>query len=243
MAFNTRGIPGFNWWPTLVLLAAGSGLLFVVARWVPARDLPSLVSRNIPQAETPPVLPVPVVISQGEFIPATVHLQALRAVRLEVSSLDDEYMVEIPGVLGPTRVPAGGMVRVVFTPAQLGALELRTLRHPPSAAKLLVQPSPPEATAPHPVASAPASGGRGFSLEARECSSSHGRTGRGDGPAISRPGLRPVDFTQPWLANISDGELYWVISQGWQGMPAFKYRIGSTDRWNLVNHLRTLSQD
>ena len=243
MALNIRGIPGVNWWPALVLVAAGVPLLFLGLERVPSRTSASLVSRNVPQAETPPALPVSVAISHGEFIPATVRLKALRAVRLELSSLDDEYMVEIPGVIGPTRVPAGGTVKAVFTPVQLGALELRTLGGRPSVASLLVQPCPPEAIVPNPVAATTESVGAGASLYARECSSCHGLQGRGDGTAISRPGLRPVDFTQPWLANISDGELHWVISQGWQGMPAFKDRLSTADRWNLVNYLRTLSQD
>src|SRR3990172_5442466 len=218
MALNLWRIPRVNWWRALVLLAGGSGLLFLVVERAPTQDLSRIVSRNSPQADFPPILPVPVALSQGEFIPSTVRLKALRPVRLELSSLDHEYMVEIPGVLGPTRVPAGGMVKMVFTPVELGVLELRTLRDSPSVASLVVQACPPEAIVPNPVAATPESVGAGAVLYARECSSCHGLTGRGDGPAISRPGLRPMDFTQPWLAKISDGELFWVISEGWQGV-------------------------
>jgi len=177
-----------------------------------------------------------------EFVPATVHLQALRQVRLEVVALESEIWVDIPGVVGPTRIPSQETRKIVFTPAQLGLLELRNLNKPGVQAKLIVQPSPPEALEPNPVPPTPESGAAGRAVYSRYCLPCHGESGRGDGPAIPRAGLRPADFTAPFMADIADGEMFWVISEGWAGMPSFKSTLGATERWNLVNYLRTFAR-
>ena len=44
------------------------------------------------------------------------------------------------------------------------------------------------------------------------------------------------------MATESDGSLFWKISTGKKPMPAYGKRLSETDRWNLVNYIRTLSK-
>ena len=53
-------------------------------------------------------------------------------------------------------------------------------------------------------------------------------------------GQQPLDFTQPFNRNISDGEWFWVISNGWYGMPPFADQLSEEGRWHVINYLRTL---
>jgi len=39
-----------------------------------------------------------------------------------------------------------------------------------------------------------------------------------------------------------DGAFFWKISVGNKPMPGYKTRLSETDRWNVVNYVRTLSK-
>jgi len=178
--------------------------------------------------------------------PPTVKLKALRPVRLEFFNMrEEDSLLEIPGLgLGTIRVPPRRASSISFTPlANLGVYDLRSLPEGKALGTVIIQTCPPEQELPNPVPATPQSVAAGSVLYARDCASCHGLTGRGDGSAIPRPGLRPLDFTKPFMAYITDGELYWVIGEGAQGMPSFKARLSETDRWNLVNYLRTLRSE
>ena len=84
--------------------------------------------------------------------------------------------------------------------------------------------------------------GRGSALYARNCAICHGADGRGDGTLV--PYFRaagqtpPVDFTNPGIASLTDGQLYWVLGNGLGGMPSFGNLLTPEERWTLVDHVR-----
>jgi len=74
------------------------------------------------------------------------------------------------------------------------------------------------------------------------CVSCHGETGKGDGPLGVVLNPRPADLSQHAIPGVhTDAQLYEWITDGFPGsaMPAWKSRLSDTDRWNLVNFIRT----
>ncbi|HKG52760.1 MAG TPA: copper resistance protein CopC [Anaerolineales bacterium] len=76
------------------------------------------------------------------------------------------------------------------------------------------------------------------------CAPCHGVTGKGDGPVGVALNPRPADLTQHAIPGVhTDAQLYEWITNGFPAsrMPAFKSTLSDTDRWNLVNFIRTLA--
>lgn len=76
------------------------------------------------------------------------------------------------------------------------------------------------------------------------CASCHGATGKGDGPVGLTLNPRPADLTQHAITGIHpDSQLFEWITNGFPGsrMPAYRTALSDTDRWNLVNFIRTLA--
>jgi mono/diheme cytochrome c family protein len=76
------------------------------------------------------------------------------------------------------------------------------------------------------------------------CVPCHGETGKGDGPLGVALNPRPADLSQHAIPGVhTDAQLYEWITNGFPGsaMPAWKTQISDTDRWNLVNYIRTLA--
>ena len=76
------------------------------------------------------------------------------------------------------------------------------------------------------------------------CAPCHGESGKGDGPLGVVLNPRPADLSQHAVPGVhTDAQLYEWITHGFPGsrMPAFKTTLSDTDRWNLVNFIRTLA--
>jgi mono/diheme cytochrome c family protein len=72
------------------------------------------------------------------------------------------------------------------------------------------------------------------------CASCHGPGGKGDGPAAAAlPPPKPADWTSDKVQKMSDGEIFWKISNGRGAMPPWKH-LPEKERWELVNYIRTL---
>jgi mono/diheme cytochrome c family protein len=83
---------------------------------------------------------------------------------------------------------------------------------------------------------------RGRALFAVHCAPCHGPAGRGDGPAGAGLVQRPADLTASHTADHTAGDLFWWITHGLGlAMPAFGDQLSATERWDLVNFVRTLS--
>jgi len=75
-----------------------------------------------------------------------------------------------------------------------------------------------------------------------KCAECHGDTGKGDGPQGRMYDPLPKDLTDAAHMNaVSDGELFYKISEGHRPMPAFRKRLTNEQRWQLVLFLRSLS--
>jgi mono/diheme cytochrome c family protein len=92
----------------------------------------------------------------------------------------------------------------------------------------------------NPIASTQESIAAGQKIYSKTCTMCHGRSGDADGPAVIELNIHPAKLSDPKLATESDGALFWKITTGKKPMPAYGKRLSETDRWNLVNYVRTL---
>jgi mono/diheme cytochrome c family protein len=75
-----------------------------------------------------------------------------------------------------------------------------------------------------------------------KCSDCHGNTGKGDGPQATMHDTTPTNLTDAKHMNrLTDGELFYQITEGRDPMPAFKKRLTPDQRWQLVLFVRTLT--
>ena len=84
----------------------------------------------------------------------------------------------------------------------------------------------------------------GEALYSTHCVSCHGVKGNGDGPNGLTLNPRPADLSQHAIPGVhADAQLFEWITNGFPGsrMPAFKTALSDTDRWHLVNFIRTFA--
>ncbi len=91
----------------------------------------------------------------------------------------------------------------------------------------------------NPVAASQSSNDAGQKIYTKHCASCHGPSGNGDGSAAADLGINPAKLSES--ASQSDGALFWKITSGKKPMPGYGSKLSETDRWNLINYLRTLS--
>jgi mono/diheme cytochrome c family protein len=110
----------------------------------------------------------------------------------------------------------------------------------------LVRPAPPDEfsnlTMPNLSQSDLEEGKRLYTVD---CTSCHGSKGMGDGPVAAslEPKPQPLALTE---ASLSDGYLFWRISEGGQqkpflsAMPAWKTILNEQQIWQIIGYLREL---
>ena len=98
----------------------------------------------------------------------------------------------------------------------------------------------PSAAKKNPVASTQNSIAAGQKIYSKTCVMCHGETGDADGPAVIELNIHPARLSNPELNREPDGALFWKITTGKKPMPAYGKRLSETDRWNLINYIRTL---
>ena len=75
-----------------------------------------------------------------------------------------------------------------------------------------------------------------------QCAQCHGERGKGDGPEAMMHSQAPADLTDAGRMNtVTDGEIFYQISEGRKPMPSFKKRLTEDQRWWLVLLVRSLS--
>lgn len=76
-----------------------------------------------------------------------------------------------------------------------------------------------------------------------KCSECHGESGKGNGPQAKMydPGPSNLTDTQH-LRAVTDGELFYVITEGHKPMPTFKKKLTEDQRWQLVLLVRSFSK-
>lgn len=95
----------------------------------------------------------------------------------------------------------------------------------------------------NPVASNATSISAGKELWTTHCKSCHGAKGLGDGPKAAQLKTEPGDFSKADVQGLSDGELFYKLSEGRDDMPSFKKKLpDEEDRWNIIVFMRTLKK-
>ena len=113
------------------------------------------------------------------------------------------------------------------------------VQNPPSYSAIPVE----AAKAANPVKSTPDSLARAARWWKMDCEMCHGKSGDGKGETAKDMNLTVVDFTDPaTLKDRTDGELFYVIKNGHNDMPAEGPRVKTEENWDLVNYVRSLAK-
>jgi len=91
----------------------------------------------------------------------------------------------------------------------------------------------------NPLAKIVAASKKGKILFETNCAVCHGAKGKGDGMAAASLNPKPADLSSDRITNEADGELFWKISNGRGNMPPWKAAFTTTQRWQIVNYIRT----
>jgi mono/diheme cytochrome c family protein len=99
------------------------------------------------------------------------------------------------------------------------------------------------AKAANPVKSSPESLARAKKWWSLDCVMCHGTSGDGKGEIARDMKLNVADFSDPkTLKDHTDGEIYYIIKNGHNDMPAEGPRIKTEEGWDLVNYVRSLGK-
>lgn len=82
----------------------------------------------------------------------------------------------------------------------------------------------------------------GKALYLVNCEACHGKKGLGNGSKAPDLKTVPGNFTKPVFQSQTDGAIFYKMTEGRKEMPRAKKDLpNDTDRWNLVNYLRTFA--
>jgi len=99
----------------------------------------------------------------------------------------------------------------------------------------------PMSNTPNPVPAQVASVTAGRDLYQANCAACHGVDGTGGGPLAGTTPVTPPSL-KAHLGQHTDGDLFYWISNGLPGgMPGWSARLSETDRWNIINYLRSIN--
>ncbi|MFZ4522607.1 MAG: c-type cytochrome [Bacteroidales bacterium] len=97
-------------------------------------------------------------------------------------------------------------------------------------------------TTKNPVASNAGSLADGKDLFNKHCKSCHGPKGLGDGPKAATLDVSCSDFSTKKFQAMTDGEIFFQVSEGKGKMPNFRKTITDDNaRWAIVNYMRTMA--
>lgn len=95
----------------------------------------------------------------------------------------------------------------------------------------------------NPVKSSPESLARAKKWWTLDCEMCHGKNGDGKGETAKEMKLTMMDFTEAArLKDRTDGEIFYIIKNGHNDMPAEGPRIKTEENWDLVNYVRSLAK-
>ncbi len=74
------------------------------------------------------------------------------------------------------------------------------------------------------------------------CVVCHGPAGLGDGPVTKRGVPPPPSLMLDNAANMTDGQMYHVITLGQKNMSSYASQVSQEDRWKVIRFIRTLQE-
>jgi hypothetical protein len=102
--------------------------------------------------------------------------------------------------------------------------------------------SPQDAARVNPVKPSPEGLAEARKVYGYDCDMCHGAKGDGKGDVVESMKLTMRDWRDPaTLANVTDGEIFYIITKGKGKMMAEGDRVPEKLRWNLVNLVRSLA--
>lgn len=84
---------------------------------------------------------------------------------------------------------------------------------------------------------------KGKKVFTQMCVICHGAKGKGDGLAGVSLSPKPGNFTTEIIQGQTDGAIFWKLTNGKAPMAAYKEILTETQRWELVNYIRTFKKD
>jgi mono/diheme cytochrome c family protein len=103
--------------------------------------------------------------------------------------------------------------------------------------------TPEDAAKKNPVPSTPEGLAEVRKLYGYNCAMCHGKTGDGKGDLAADMKLELRDWRDPAsLEKVTDGELFWIVSNGKGKMPGEGDRTQEKMRWNYVNFVRSFAK-
>lgn len=95
---------------------------------------------------------------------------------------------------------------------------------------------------PNPIQTSVSALATGRALYMDKCTQCHGQTGKGDGPDAAGYYPSPTSLVDAkHMSSVTDGEIFYQISEGRKPMPAFKRKLTEEQRWQLVLYVRSLA--
>ena len=95
----------------------------------------------------------------------------------------------------------------------------------------------------NPVKPTPESIAQGKKAYGFDCAMCHGKEGAGDGDLAESMHLKLKDYRDPaTLKDMTDGDIYTIITNGKGKMTGEEERMKPEQVWNVVNYLRTLAK-
>jgi mono/diheme cytochrome c family protein len=96
---------------------------------------------------------------------------------------------------------------------------------------------------PNPISASSAALAAARSIYSDKCANCHGDTGKGDGPDAASYYPQPGNLADaPRMNKLTDGEIFYQISEGRKPMPSFKKKLTEEQRWELVLLVRTFAR-
>ena len=83
---------------------------------------------------------------------------------------------------------------------------------------------------------------QGKSIYAQFCAICHGDKGKGDGVASAALNPKAANFLTEKFQKQTDGAVYWKLTEGKAPMASYKETLSETQRWQLVNYLKSLKK-
>lgn len=76
----------------------------------------------------------------------------------------------------------------------------------------------------------------------QSCARCHGEDGKAKTEAAAAMKKKPTDLTAKAMHGITDGEIWWVITNGIKksGMPAYKSKANEQERWQMTLYVKHL---